>query len=164
MPRRFTLCASLLFGSTLFVIPGAADARAADVSEDPAVKLNAYKVKGQPITSFGISLRVTGDPDTRKVRRIFIKAVEPDSEAAGKGLAENAEILSVDGKPVTAFAFGLKQGSELGRVFIKRKRGDTITLVVVDEKSTEPRTILLTEGAAAPDGQLLTPMIPKFRN
>ena len=147
MNDRFSARFVLLFCWSIAAAFGAA-APTADGPDNRVIQMKPFDVKQRPITSFGLSLRIIGDPQTRFVKRILVLAVATDSQAEYKGIEPGTEILGVNGKSVNSLEFGLSQGTELNRLFLNRKYGDTITLVVVSKAEPEPRTLTLNEGLA----------------
>jgi C-terminal processing protease CtpA/Prc len=141
LPVRFAI---LVLGTAVAV----ADARPRkpETSEGTPVRMQPLVVRARPFSSFGLALEIIANPQTRQIIRMFIKEVTVDSEADSKGLTEGTEILSVDGKSVWSFVLRFKPENELFRLFINRKRGDRITLVVVSPSATTPRTVVLTQG------------------
>ena len=140
-PARFVLLLSWATAGAFGAAP-----TSLDIPSDRVVQMLPFNVKERPATSFGLSLRIFGDPQTRLVKKILILTVAEDSEAEYKGLERGTEILSVDGKSVNSFPFGLNQGTELNRLFVNRKYGETITLVVFSKADPKPRTLTLHEG------------------
>lgn len=83
-------------------------------------------IKGKTETGFGLDLMVFADPETKRVDRIFIGRVWPDSDAEKAGLQMNDEILKLDGGPVRGMDSLVTPDSALGRLLLNRKPGETL--------------------------------------
>jgi hypothetical protein len=128
-----------------------ARARPPETGAEPPVRLQPFVVVVPPVTSFGLALTILADPQTRQIKRMFIKAVAVDSEAELRGLTAGTEILDVEGKSVSSFVVHFNPGSELSRLFINRRRGDRIRLVVASPPDRRPRAVELTQGRTRRD-------------
>ncbi|MBS0662065.1 MAG: hypothetical protein JSR48_02290 [Verrucomicrobia bacterium] len=124
-------------------------ARAADkgAAKEAPVQMEAYKVEGNyiPRLSFGISLDVWRDNVSRLVTSIVIRSVRADSEAEQQGLAPQMRVLRIDGRPAEEFEASFFKGTELNRIFVERRNGDTVALEIWDPQLRAPRTVVLTE-------------------
>ena len=114
---------------------------------DGKIVLEPYKVKGKPVTSFGISLYYIADVQTRRILRLFVLEVLPHSAAAAKGLKTGTEIIAADGIDVGTLDARFDPKSEFNRLFMNRRAGDQITLTIIRRKGAKPRTVDLTEVA-----------------
>ena len=107
------------------------DARLPDPAHDKVFVLEPMKVDGKPIISFAIDITVYADPGTKKVKRIFISHVYPDTDAARSGLQRGDEIVQLDGVAVTELDARVAPDSALGRVFLNRNPGQPLDLEVL---------------------------------
>jgi C-terminal processing protease CtpA/Prc len=151
MMPRLRLAVGL--GAALAALAGAwagADAPAPPAAGDAAVRLPAFTVHAAPLTGFGLSLRMIALRQTKQILRIFVRAVQPDSEAETGGLEAGTEILSIDGRSVTSFAVRFDPESDLGRLLVNRRRGEPVRLVVVPPGGTRARTVVLIRGRTRP--------------
>lgn len=98
-----------------------------------------------PKLSFGVSLKMLRNDETRRVYALEISRVRSGSDAEAKGVKAGMRILRIDGKPVQYIAATFLPGSELGRVFVNRRNGDQVELQVIEPNSKEPKTITLVE-------------------
>ena len=126
---------------------GAAGPAASEVAPVP---MRTYTVAEKPLTCFGLSLQMVALRQTKQVLRMFVREVMPDSEADFNGLVTGTEILSINGRAVDSFVVGFDPQSELGRLFVNRRRGDRVTLVVVPPGETAARTVVLVLGRTHP--------------
>lgn len=147
-----------LLTTALLVLALAASAFArpkrADFNADaPPVVLKPFEVKGEPITCFGLALALVVDPQTRRIDRLFVLKVTPDSEASIKGLKAGTEILAADNREIRALAAQFDPGSEFNHLFMNRRAGSRLTLRIVSAKGDRPREIQLTQGARSQDSR-----------
>ncbi len=119
------------------------------------VAMRAYVVEAKPLTSFGISLRMVAARPTKQVLRMFVREVVPDSEADYNRLGPGTEILSINGKAVDSFVVAFDPESDLGRLFVNRRRGDRIEMEVIDPGETTPRRVVLVAGRNRPPSPFL---------
>jgi S1-C subfamily serine protease len=112
----------------------------------PIVAMAPYFVQARPLTCFGLALQTEALVESKKILRMFIREVQPDSEASLAGLAPGTEILNIDGRCVRSFVARFDSESDLGRLFSNRGQGDRIRLVVLLPGMTEPRTVVLVKG------------------
>jgi len=144
LPRLVTLCAAL--GGLVNAVR--AEPEAADSARDKApVVMDAVLVEGNyiPKLSFGLSLNVWKDNNTRKVATLVISGVRAGSEAESKGLTAMMRITHVDGVPVQDLDATFFQGSALNKFFVDRRSGDKITLTIWNPGEKGESTIVLTE-------------------
>jgi S1-C subfamily serine protease len=99
--------------------------------EDKIVVLEPLKIQGSPIISFAIDITVYADPKTRKVDRIFIARVLPDTDAEKAGLQKGDEIVKLDGVAVKDFDAVVSLESPLGRILLNRFPGEALKMEVI---------------------------------
>jgi hypothetical protein len=129
--------AALLLGLAVLAGPARPATTAAKTPEpEESIDLPKMQVKGAPICSFGIGIVGTRDRATRKVRRLYIADVIPDTPAARLGLKVNDEILSINGVKVTELDGSMKLGSPLFNLLVNQAAGQVITLEVVTRTVT----------------------------
>lgn len=97
-------------------------------ASDKVLVLEPVKIKGSPIISFAIDIAVYADPKTKKVNRIFISRVHPDTDAEKAGLQPGDEIVKLDGVSVKELDCEVSRESALGRIFLNRTPGDPLKL------------------------------------
>ena len=107
------------------------DAPLPDPAHDKVFVLEPMKVDGKPIISFAIDITVYADPGTKKVNRIFISRVYPDTDAARSGLQRGDEIVKIGGIAVTELDSRVAPDSALGRIFLNRDPGEPLDLEVL---------------------------------
>ncbi len=144
--------AGLALGAAAAALAADAKTRAPETGTGPTVRMQPFVVMVPPVTSFGLGLAIFADPQTRQIKRMFIQAVAADSEADRLGLTAGTEILNVDGKSVLSFVVRFSPDSELSRLFVNRRRGDRIRLVVASPPGRPPRAVVLTQGRSRMDG------------
>jgi S1-C subfamily serine protease len=146
--RGFAVRSAVLLAGMAAVVLSARIPRPEVVSDD-AVHLPPFVVKARPLTSFGLALLIVVNARSKQVDRMFIKEVRADSEADANGLMAGTEIFSVDGRSVRSFVVRFDPESDLYRLFVNRRRGDRIRLVVIAPSATQSRTVVLTQGLPA---------------
>lgn len=99
------------------------------------VILEPMKITGTPIISYAIDIWIYQDPATKKVDRIFISKVWPNTDAAAAGLQVGDEILRIDGVPVKDFPAAVSVDSRLGKLFLNRRPGDPLKLEVLTRRA-----------------------------
>lgn len=115
-------------------------------SDQPVVVLPPMIVKEKaPKLSFGLKLSLWFDGNTKMVTSIYIDKVKRNSDADDLGITPRTKIFSIDGIPVENFVASFNNDTELNRIFIRRKLGDTVTLEIMDVGGFETRTVTLTE-------------------
>ncbi|PTY05181.1 hypothetical protein DB347_17080 [Opitutaceae bacterium EW11] len=97
-------------------------------------------------TSFGLAFNVSAHRKTNRVERLVVRKVAADSEAAQKGIQPGTEIVSADGRDIRSFVARFNPDSDLGRLFVHRRNGDSIALEVRDPRALETRKLTLTQG------------------
>lgn len=118
---------------------------------DKILVLEPLKIQGSPIISFAIDITVYADPETKKVSRIFIARVLPDTDADKAGLKAGDEIVKMDGTAVKDFDAVVSIDSPLGKTLLNRAVGDPLRLEVITRR-TEQFTLRAQRG---------TPFIPR---
>jgi len=103
--RRSTITGWLLVSLT--TILGYAEA----ASPDTTITLPKFEVKSNAVCSYGIGIVATWNKTTQSIDHVYIEEVSPDSTAAGMGLVRGDEILTINGRKVTAMKGGMKRGS-----------------------------------------------------
>lgn len=119
----------LLFACLL--APFALAAETLPVPTGPVTKLDPFKVRDDPINSFGFDLRIYHDKATRKVTHIFFGEIKPGSSAAQLDIEPGDQIVAINGKPVTEFPAGIGADTELGKLFLARRPGETLDLEII---------------------------------
>lgn len=110
---------------------------------DKVVKLDPFKVRDDPFNSFGFDLRIYYDKKTNRVARIFVGNIQENSAAAELDLQPGDELVTINGRAVAGFSAGVTQGTELGKLFLDRKPGDTLDLGIIRHR---PGQITVTAG------------------
>lgn len=87
--------------------------------------------------SFGLDLLVYAHPETKRVDRMFIGRVWPDTEAEKAGLQKHDEILQLDGMPVQGLDSLVTPDSSLGRLLLNRKPDDALKFEVAALRTQE---------------------------
>ncbi|MEJ1972562.1 MAG: PDZ domain-containing protein [Lacunisphaera sp.] len=103
--------------------------------DDKVVVLQPFEIKGKPIISFALDLRIYMDPATRKVERIFITRVWENTDAEHAGLQVGDEIVKVDGMSVRELDARVAADSPLGRIFLNRPPGEPLRLDVITRRT-----------------------------
>ena len=103
---------------------------------DPKLSVLApFVVKDEAICSFGFSFTCLGNPETKQIYKLLITDVQQGSLAESAGLVPGVEILRADGIKVADMKGGLGRNGDLMRLFVNRRYGDKITLVVLIKNS-----------------------------
>ena len=145
----------LWFALGLAIAPALAPAAGSGASgpaanEGEMLLMRPYLVEAKPLTSFGVSLQIFALPNTKRILRMFIREVLPNSEAGSNGLVPGTEILGINRRSVDSFVIGFDPQSELGHLFVNRPRGDRIQLLVVVPGDTTAHTVVLVAGRTRP--------------
>jgi C-terminal processing protease CtpA/Prc len=119
--------------------PGAARA------ESKPTQMEKFVVNEKHLLCFGLALSLWENKNSGYVLAMYVKDVAPGSMAEQKGLRPGSRIWAIDGVPVTGFAATFSVGSELGRKFVDRKRGDVIVLEATPQGEARSRFISLTQ-------------------
>ena len=94
-------------------------------------------INGKTETGFGLDLLVYANPETKRVDRMFIGRVWPDSDAEKAGLQMNDEILKLDDTPVQGLDSIMTPDSTLGRLLLNRRPGETLKFEAVALRTKE---------------------------
>lgn len=129
----------LLTGLALAGIPGTARA------EPKPTQMEKFVVNEKHLLCFGLALSLWENKNSGFVLAMYVKDVAPGSMAEEKGLRPGSRIWAIDGIDVTSFEATFSAGSELGRKFLDRKRGEVIVLEATPQGETRPRFISLTQ-------------------
>ncbi|MBX3739018.1 MAG: hypothetical protein KF715_20155 [Candidatus Didemnitutus sp.] len=121
----------LLVFLALSFTAGFATAPQPPVADGKVVKLDPFKVRDDPLNSFGFDLRIYYDKKTNKVSRIFFGPIQENSSAAELDVLPGDELVTINGRPVAEFPAGVELGTELGKIFLARKPGDTLDLGII---------------------------------
>ena len=97
---------------------------------DAIITLPKFEVKSNAVCSYGIGIVATWNKTTQSIDHVYIEEVSPDSTAAGLGLVRGDEILTINGRKVTAMKGGMKRGSDLFELLVNQPMGRTIVLEV----------------------------------
>jgi S1-C subfamily serine protease len=121
-----------------FVLFGllAAKEKAPVYLENDVVKLDTYKVRGDPINSFALAMRILFSAD-HKITKVVVTEVIENSDAQALGLQVGDEIVAINGEPVASMEPRVTKDSRLGRAFLNREPGDTIDLAVVTRRTKQ---------------------------
>ncbi|HEX2862104.1 MAG TPA: PDZ domain-containing protein [Lacunisphaera sp.] len=106
-------------------------------TSDRILVLDPIKVHGSPVISFAIDIRIYADPETRKVDRIFITRVLPDTDADRAGLQAGDEIVKLDDVAVKEFEAVVSVETPLGRVLLNRTVGEPLRLEAVTRRTAK---------------------------
>jgi hypothetical protein len=102
-----------------------------DPLPEGVVALPTVRVNGIPITDFQISLEITRNSAGDRVAGIVVSNVPERSDTEHAGVKVGDAIVAIDGRAVTEFSAGVGKDSEIGRIFLNRKTGDTVVLEVM---------------------------------
>lgn len=118
----------------------------ADAAGKPAATpLKPYEVAVPAKLAFGISLDVFGDTNTKKLVAIYITDVRKESDAERNGLLPFSRVVRINGKRVEEFEPSFAKGSELNQLFVKRKKGEFVTLEVVPPREKKTQVVKIYE-------------------
>jgi predicted metalloprotease with PDZ domain len=120
--------ASLLLTLVCVAAAPAKDKNPPAPPNDKVLVLEPVKIQGSPIISFAIDITVYADPKTKKVNRIFVSHVHPNSDAEKAGLQAGDEIVKLDGVAVKELDSKVSRDSALGRIFLNRTPGEPLRL------------------------------------
>jgi C-terminal processing protease CtpA/Prc len=123
-----------LFALLLLATATGKDAPPVTATEKP-LELEPVQVRGNAISSFAIDIVIHSDRETKRVNRIFITHVRPDTDAERTGLQVGDEIVKLDGVPVKGMDSRVAEGSPLGRIFLAREPGDDLKLEVLTRRT-----------------------------
>lgn len=106
-------------------------------------------VQDNAICSFGFSLKILGDAKAKKISRMFVSEVQEGTRADALGLKAGDEIISVNGIKVADLKGWLSRDGDVMQLFVNRKRGESIDLVV-SVRVTKDFTFFATPAEATP--------------
>lgn len=129
--------ASLLLALTCVATVAAKDKSPPIPVEEKIVVLDPVRISGSPIISFSIDIVVYAEPKTKKVNRIFIERVLPDSDAERAGLRQGDEIVKLDGVAAKEFDAAVSVETPLGQKLLKRTPGETLKIEVVTRRTQQ---------------------------
>ncbi len=135
--------------------PAPAEPPAATSADEKVVNLEPFRVKGNAVGNFAITVQVFIREDNGKMQLIISKVL-PDSDAERAGLQEGDEIVKIGGLLVADMEPDVGKDSALGRLLLNRKSGDILDLEVVNRR---PRPVRLR--ASSWTGVMLTRPEPK---
>ncbi len=98
--------------------------------------LRAARHENAAVT-FDIDFTVYADPATKRVSKIFISRVRPDTDAEKAGLRKGDEIVELDDQPVGGLDSALTPESPLGRLLLGRQPGETAKFTIVMARTQE---------------------------
>jgi hypothetical protein len=122
------------------------------------VALPTLRVNGIPLTDFQISLEITRNAAGDRVAEIVVSNVPERSDTEQAGVKVGDAIVAIDGRAVTEFSAGVGKDSEIGRIFLNRKRGDTVVLEVRHEHAEKSFSVTLRIPRLLDFGLLLGPV------
>jgi len=107
------------------------------------VKLEPYRVKSNPLTSFPIGLEIRRGRLTNQVEEIFVLEVPPGSTTEQAGVKPGDLIISINGRKAQEFRGGVSSGTELGKIFLNRSPGHFVELELIAADSHQPYSATL---------------------
>jgi S1-C subfamily serine protease len=119
------------------VVASAKDKNPSPPPDDKVLVLEPIKIQGSPILSFAIDITVYADPKTKKVNRIFISRVHPDTDAEKAGLQAGDEIVKLDGVAVKEFDAVVSVETPLGQILLNRHPGEPLKLEVLTRRTQQ---------------------------
>jgi len=122
---------ALLLLLALCLVPASAVEPKPPAASEKIVKLDPFKVRDDPLNSFGFDLRIYYDKKNHKVSRIFFGPIHESSSAAELDVQPGDELVSINGRPVSEFPSGVEMGTELGKLFLDRQPGDALDLGII---------------------------------
>lgn len=138
----------LLFWLALIAEP--LPALLADAAECPTapavVQLDPLRVRGKPITCFGLGLQVYAHAKSKQVAKIVIEKVAEDSQADRYQVRPGAEIVAINHRDVRSLRAQFSQDGDLGALFVNRRRGARILLKIVPSPGEKPFQVELIQG------------------
>lgn len=113
--------------------------------------MEKYVVSGKHLLCFGIAITPWENKNTQRVMAMCVKDVAPESMAGEKELAPGTRIYSINGVPVKDFEATFSDGSDLGKLFVDRKKGDQITVEIgnLGQQGTKYVTLIQSPGMSA---------------
>jgi hypothetical protein len=114
-----------------------------DPLPEGVVALPTLRVNGIPLTEFQISFEITRNAAGDRVAGIVVSNVPERSDTEQAGVKVGDAIVAIDGRAATDFSVGVDKDSELGRIFLNRKTGDTVVLEVMHANAEKPLSVTL---------------------
>jgi PDZ domain len=108
--------------------------------------LKPVRVRNTPLTTFPLSFQVRSRNGSNRVATITITAIPDNSEAERAGIQVGDEIVAIDGRMAADFTPGVGKDDELGRIFINRQPGDSVTLEIRAPGAKQTFTVTLHAG------------------
>ena len=112
--------------------------------EAGVTRLEPFMINESNQLSFHFSIRVMRAQPGNHVVSMNVDRVLAGSDADQGGLKSGMQIFSSNGKPVEQYEATFLNGSELNRIFIGRREGDQVTLVVAEAGETSRKKIVVT--------------------
>ena len=110
--------------------------------DKPATILEPYVVTGEPLKlSFGFSITMVRNQSSMRAFSMTVERVAPGTDAERKGLKSQAQIIAIDGKPLSEYEATFNPGSELARIFIGRAERASVTLQIIPFGKQKPQTL-----------------------
>lgn len=123
--RLLLLCALLASFGPLF------PADELPPTDGTVTKLAPFKVKDDPINSFGFDLLIYQNRKTKKITHIFFGEIRPGSSAQDLDILPGDQIVKIDGRPVTDFPAQIDRDSDLGKILLARHPGEKLDLEII---------------------------------
>lgn len=125
--------------------------RALTAHEQGKTVLEPMFITARPrfVTSFGIALLIHADPGTREMVRVVITGAAEGSEAEARGLGRGEEIVRINGRGIRSFQADFSKDGDFARLLAGRRRGERISLEILEKPGDDPREVTLTQGLTA---------------
>lgn len=107
------------------------------------VAMAPLRVHRDPLTTFPIGLGIKEDPFSGRISAIVVKFVPRGSPTESDGVQVGDIVLAIDGRKTADFSGGIGRGSALGRIFLDRNPGDTVTLKLRHPGARDTYTVTL---------------------
>jgi C-terminal processing protease CtpA/Prc len=127
-PRPFPALAGAV--ALLFLLPRGDAADPVPSTTLEPYELPKVEVKSAAICSFGIGVIADWNRNTQTVTHLYVESITPGSAAETLGLARGDEILSINGRKITAMKGGFKHGSDLFNLLVDQPPGREVKLEV----------------------------------
>lgn len=123
--------------------------------EEKVVVMEPFRVRGNAVGNFAISVQVFINKDTGRMQ-LFVSKVTPGSDAERLGLRAGDEIIRIGGHVVADLEPDVGRDSVLGKLLLNRKSGEILDLEYV---TRQPRAVKLR--ASSVTGVSITRPDPK---
>ncbi len=138
------VCASLVLGTCVGMVaradgPGGTEPAAGSA----VVKMEPVTVTADSLLSFGFSVRVIRTESPRQLVAMFVERVQRDSDADRKGLEAGMQIVAIDSRAASSFDPTFASGSDLARIFVGRRDGDSVVLDVIPPGKLTPKRLTI---------------------